>query len=384
MSAGATPRVYLDYNATSPLRPQARAAMVEALDATGNPSSVHFEGRRAREIVEKARRHVAELVGAGPRNVVFTSGATEANNTVIAQARWATVAVSAVEHPSVIEPARRLGADRFTGLPVRSNGRIDLDALQTWLQMPCKGERLVSVQWANGETGIVQPIREVAELVANHGAVLHVDAVQAAGRLAIDVSEMEIGFLTLSSHKIGGPQGIGAIVQGPGGELLWPLVVGGGQESRLRAGTENVAAIAGFGAAATCALSEAGERRLETLRDQLETGVKAVTPNAMVIGEEVPRLVNTSAVALAGIRAETSVIAFDLAGVSISAGSACSSGKVGRSHVLTAIGLEDGLALSALRFSLGWSSTEKDVSQFLEIWGDVMNRKRAGVAEAAA
>ncbi|MBU1211091.1 MAG: cysteine desulfurase [Alphaproteobacteria bacterium] len=384
MSAGASPRIYLDHNATSPLRPSARAAMIEALDATGNPSSVHFEGRRAREIVEKARRHVAELVGARPRNVVFTSGATEANNAIIAQSRWAAVAVSAVEHPSVIEPARRLGADRFTALPVRSNGRIDLDALRTWLQMGGERERLVSVQWANGETGIVQPIHDVAELVAGHGALLHVDAVQAAGRIAIDVGGKAIAFLTVSSHKIGGPQGVGAIIQGPGGELRWPLVVGGGQESRLRAGTENVAGIAGFGAAATCALSESGEGGMETLRDRLEMGVKALTPDAVVIGEGSPRLANTSSIALAGVRAETSVIAFDLAGIAVSAGSACSSGKVGRSHVLTAMGLEDGLALSALRFSLGWSSTEKDVSQFLMTWGDVMNRKRAGVAEAAA
>ncbi len=385
MSVAAVDRTYLDHNATAPLRAEARAAMIAALDATGNPSSVHREGRRARGMIEDARRSVAKLVGCEARSIIFTSGATEANNTVIGQSRWSKVAVLAVEHASVIEPARRRGAAAFAVVPVHSNGQINLDALRKWLESPSEGERLVSVQWANGETGIVQPIHEVAELVSSHAAVLHVDAVQAVGRINIDLSEFDAAFLTLSSHKIGGPQGVGAIIQGSGGELRAPLLVGGGQESRLRAGTENVAGYAGFGAAAECAHVEARDQgRIEALRDRLQAGVQAISPEAIVIGEGGPRLSNTSAIALAGVRAETSVIAFDLAGVAVSAGSACSSGKVGRSHVLSAMGMEDALAQSALRFSLGWSSTDADVSRFLEVWGRVMNRARAGVAEAAA
>jgi len=321
VSKSAADRVFLDHNATSPLRPEARAGVVGALGLAGNASSVHAEGRRARGLIEDARAAVASLVGAKLRNVIFTSGASESNNTVIAQPRWAHVAVSAVEHPSVIEPAKRLGGDLFTALPVQSDGQIDLEFLRGWLERPCDGDRLVSVQWANGETGILQPVQEVADLVADHGAFLHVDAVQAAGRVEIDALKLDAAFITLSSHKIGGPQGIGAIIQGRGGELRRPLSVGGGQENRLRAGTENVAGCAGFGAASLVAAKEARDQaRIRALRDRLEAEVKAMTPGAVVIGEDSLRLANTSAIALAGKKAETSVIAFDLAGIAISAG----------------------------------------------------------------
>jgi len=231
----------------------------------------------------------------------------------------------------------------------------------------------------------VQPIQTIAELVSEHGAVLHVDAVQAAGRIEINQHVLGAGFLTVSSHKIGGPQGVGAIIQGPGGELRDPLLVGGGQESRLRAGTENVAGCAGFSAAARAARDEAGEQaRLKALRDRLEHGVKEMSPEAIVVGGDGPRLANTSAIGLAGKRAETSVIAFDLAGVATSAGSACSSGKVGQSQVLTAMGLDAVLAQSVMRFSLGWASREEDVTRFLEVWGRVMNKDRSGAVKALA
>lgn len=385
MNASSASRVYLDHNATAPLRPEARAAMLQALEAPGNASSVHAEGRRARGIIEAARSQVSELVGAKASKVIFTSGASEANNTVMCQPRWTAVAVSAVEHPSVIEPAKRLGADAFTQLPVQSDGQIDLDFLEKWLETPHEGDRLVAVQWANGETGTVQSIQEIADLVSQHGAFLHVDAVQAAGRIEIDAGELGAAFVTLSSHKIGGPQGVGAIVQGRGGELRWPLIVGGGQERRLRAGSENVAGCAGFGEAARCAAIEAGDQaRIKALRDRLEAGVKSMTPRAVVVGEDGLRLSNTSSIAVAGGRAETSLIAFDLAGIAASAGSACSSGKMARSHVLAAIGMDEDLARSALRFSLGWSSTEDDVSRFLEAWGMVMNTTSAGVGTAIA
>jgi cysteine desulfurase len=375
-------RTYLDFNATSPLRPQARAAVLDALDCVGNPSSVHLEGRWARRILEDARQAVAALVNAEPRQVIFTSGATEANTTVIGQARWVAVAAAGIEHPSVLEAARRHGST-FTQLPVDSDGRVCVDVLKSWLAAPVDGERLVSLQWANSETGVLQPVAEVAELVAEAGGALHVDGVQAAGRLPIDLNGSPISFLTLSSHKIGGPQGVGAIVQGPGGALRQPLLVGGGQEHRLRAGTENVAGAAGFGAAATAALSEiSSSARLRGLRDEIETGVSAATPEAVFFGKRTERLENTSLFGLSGLRAETMVIAFDLAGIALSAGSACSSGKVGHSHVLEAMGVGKALADSALRISLGWSSTKDDVARFLEGWVMVTQRERA-TAEVA-
>ena len=375
-------RTYLDFNATTPLRPQARAVVIDALDCAGNPSSVHLEGRWARRTLEEARHDVAALVNVQPKQVIFTSGATEANTTVIGQARWAAVAAAGIEHPSVLEAARRHGK-AFTQLGVDRDGRLRLDDLKAWLAAPVDGERLVCLQWANNETGVLQPLEEVAELVAEAGAALHVDSVQAAGRVHIDLRDSPISYLTLSSHKIGGPQGVGAIVQGRGGDLRPPLMVGGGQEHSLRAGTENVAGVAGFGAAACAARDDlSGIERLRGLRDELEARIAEVTPAAVVFGSNADRLANTSAFGLSGHRAETMVIAFDLAGIALSSGSACSSGKVGRSHVLEAMGVETGLARSALRVSLGWSSTEDDVARFLEAWARVTQGDRA-TAEVA-
>ncbi len=368
-------RTYLDFNATSPLRPQARAAVLDALDNVGNASSVHFEGRWARRILEGARRDVAALVNAEPGQVVFTSGATEANTSVIGQGRWAAIAAAGIEHPSVLEAVRRHGST-FTQLSVDRDGRLRLEDLRAWLALPVDGERLVCLQWANNETGVLQPVEEVAELVAEAGGFLHVDGVQAAGRVHVDLKDKPISYFTLSGHKIGGPQGVGAIVQGLGGDLRPPLLVGGGQEHRMRAGTENVAGIAGFGAAARAANEElSSAARLRGLRDGLEAGIAAVTPEAVFFGSRADRLANTSAFALPGHRAETMVIAFDLAGIALSSGSACSSGKVGRSHVLEAMGIETELARSALRVSLGWTSTEDDVARFLETWARVTSRE---------
>ncbi|MCH9807037.1 MAG: cysteine desulfurase [Alphaproteobacteria bacterium] len=371
-------RTYLDYNATAPLRAEAREAMLVALDLSGNPSSVHAEGRKARAIVEAARRQVAGLVNAAPKNVVFTSGATEANKTVISQVRFGAVAASGVEHPSVLEAARKRG-EAVSILPVDNRGIVDLGALEDWLVgTQHLGERLVSVQWANNETGVIQPIDEIAQVVRAHEARLHVDAVQAAGRVTIDLSADPIAFLTLSSHKIGGPHGAGAIVQGCGGELKDPLLVGGGQESRLRAGTENVAGIAGFGAAAECAAGEVQSiGRLEALRQRIEAELTAMSPEAVVIGKGQSRLGNTLSVALPRARAETLVIAFDLAGVALSSGSACSSGKVARSHVLEAMGLGEQIVQSALRISMGWATTNEDIDRLLEAWSKVMKTDRA-------
>jgi cysteine desulfurase len=357
-------RTYLDYNATAPLRPEARAAMVDALDVFGNPSSVHAEGRRARALIDDAREAVAALAGAKPAEVVFTSGATEANVWALS-APWTRIAVAGVEHDSVRVPAGEIAAARGTAvisLPVSGDGIVDtkgpaLDA----------GTLLV-LQLANNETGVVQNVAEAAARAAEHGARVHTDAVQAPGRLAVDFAALGVATLSLSAHKIGGPKGVGALVIRDGIALA-PLLTGGGQERRRRGGTENVAGIAGFGAAARAALQELADApRIARLRDRLEAGVLATTPDAIVIGSQAPRLPNTSAFALPGASAETLVIKLDLAGIAVSAGAACSSGKVGQSHVLTAMGLAPEIARSAIRVSLGAGTTEDDIATFAAQW----------------
>lgn len=378
MNAG---RTYLDYNATAPLRPEARAAVVAALDTFGNASSVHAEGRRARALIETARMEVAALAGASPRDVIFTSGATEAANAVFERA-WQSLFVSAVEHPAVMAPAQRCGADLHV-IPVDASGRIDVGALAGSLDHVLAdssrrpADSLIAVQYANNETGVVQPIAEIAALAHERGTRLMVDAVQAAGRLEIDQRALGIDYIVLSSHKIGGPQGAGALVVGDEAKLN-ALLVGGDQERGRRAGTENVAAIAGFAAAAAAARREVGDvTRLAAMRDRLEDGLRAATPDAIVIGGDAERLANTSLVARPGWPAETAVIALDLAGVSASAGAACSSGKTSRSPVLAAMGLDDDIANCAVRFSLGWATTEDDVSRCIEAW-QRLARKRNG------
>jgi cysteine desulfurase len=363
-------RTYLDWNATAPLRPEARAATLAALDILGNPSSPHTEGRRARAIVEDAREQVAALVGARPAEVVFTSGGTEANNAVLS-AGWETIAVSGVEHDSVLAPARASGA-RIVDLPVQANGVVRLDMALP----PGEGRALLSLQVANNETGVLQPVAEAAAAARAQGYTVHADAVQAAGRVSVDLRALGVDCLTLSAHKIGGPKGVGALVIHERASLP-AFITGGGQERHRRAGTENVAAIAGFGAAAAAAqrdLAHAG--RIAALRDRLEAEVRAITPRVLIVGEGAERLPNTTSIALAGTSAEILVIAFDLAGIAVSAGAACSSGKVGASHVLEAMGLEPALARSAIRASLGWSSTEHDVAAFVAAWGRTAARPR--------
>jgi cysteine desulfurase len=368
-------RTYLDWNATAPLRAEARAVVVAALDLVGNPSSPHAEGRRARRLIEDARESVAGLVGAGPSEVVFTSGGTEANNAVFA-GNWATVFVAGIEHDSVLAPARGCGA-RIVELPVSDTGVVLADrAAQLMAGASKAGPALLSLQLANNETGVVQPVAEIAALAREHGVLVHTDAVQAVGRVPVDMRALGVDFLTLSAHKIGGPKGVGALVIRDGVNLP-AFVRGGGQERRRRAGTEVVAVIAGFGAAA-----EAAERdlsamaRVASLRDRLEAEVVRLAPEAVIIGAKADRLPNTSNIALPGTAAETLVIAFDLGGIAISAGAACSSGKVGTSHVLQAMGIEPGVAGAAIRVSLGWSSTKADVARFVETWAQTALRRR--------
>ncbi|MGA7488780.1 MAG: cysteine desulfurase family protein [Xanthobacteraceae bacterium] len=371
-----TDRLYFDWNATAPLRPQARAAMLAALDATGNPSSVHAEGRLARHLIEEARENVAALVGADPRNVVFTSGGTEANMLALAPTNAAAAAplsdrllVSAIEHPSVLAGGRFPPA-AVERLEVTADGRLDLAALERRLALPA-GRVLVSLMLANNETGVVQPVSAAARLIHAAGGLLHVDAVQGAGRIPCDINVLEADLLTVSGHKIGAPKGVGALVRRNAAvPFPDPLIRGGGQERGARAGTENVAGIAGFGAAAAAAHAGLAieAARMAALRDRLEAGLKAASPEAIIFGAAVERLPNTTLFAVPEMKAETAVIAFDLAGVAVSSGAACSSGKVQPSHVLAAMGAAAELARAAVRASLGPTTTESDIDRFIQAW----------------
>lgn len=364
-------RVYLDFNATAPLRPEAKTAMVAALDAVGNPSSVHAEGRKARSIIETARESVARLVGAKPSEIVFTSGASEANAWAMAQP-WRTILTSGIEHDSVLAPARA-ASGTVVMLPVDCNGLVQVEETVARVAKDVAGgPAVLALQLANNETGVIQPVREAAELARAHGISVHSDAVQAAGRMEIDFASLGADTLAISAHKLGGPKGIGALVVRDHLDLV-PLLRGGGQERRRRAGTENVAAIAGFGAAAEAALRDLSRvAELAKLRDELEARVLSISPNAGIVGQGAPRLANTTALALPGKHAETLVIRLDLLGFAVSAGSACSSGKVGASHVLEAMGLGPEITASTIRISLGPTTTREDVAAFAEAWKTIV------------
>jgi cysteine desulfurase len=367
-------RTYLDHNASSPLRPAARAAMIAAHDATGNPSSVHAEGRRARAIIDTAREQVAALVGAKPSEVVFTSGATEANNCVMAGG-WKAICVSAIEHDSVLAPARASGA-KVIALPASADGVADLQSVAGELAHAGAGgaRALLSVMIANNETGVIQPVAEAADLAREHGLSLHVDAVQGPGRLLVDFATLGADTLVISGHKLGGPRGVGALIVRDGVNLP-ALIKGGAQERRRRGGTENVAGIAGFGvAAAEAARSVDAAGRMAALRDKLESGVTAATPNAVIIGRNAPRIANTSCIAVPGKPAETLVIRLDLAGIAVSAGAACTSGKVGANSVLEAMGLGADIARSSVRISLGPETNDDDIAAFLAAWEKIAGR----------
>lgn len=377
------PRVYLDHNASAPLLPVAREAVVAALDVTGNPSSVHVEGRAVRAAVEQARRDVADLVNAKPEQVVFTSGATEAANMALnpkyrmgrAPLRMAMLYAGATEHPCVLAGGG-FAKERVKTVAVQRDGRLDLDELARALAEhdATEGLALVAVQSVNNESGVIQPVREIAAIVKAHGGLLVVDAVQAAGRLPIDISEGYGDFLMLSAHKMGGPKGVGALVAASDLVMPEPLLKGGGQEKGHRAGTEAVALIAGFGAAANeaaRAVGHAGE--LRALRDRLENGLKALEPGIVIHGEAVARLPNTTFFSLPAIKAETAQIAYDLEGYAVSAGSACSSGRIGASHVLKAMGLGDDA--SAIRVSTGHETTAAEIDGFLGVTRVLLERR---------
>ncbi|MGZ5916271.1 MAG: cysteine desulfurase family protein [Methyloceanibacter sp.] len=373
-----TERAYLDYNATAPLRPEAGEAMVAALSVCGNPSSVHAEGRTARAAIETAREKVAALLRARPEDVIFTSGGTEANALGLApQTRHERLCVSAVEHPSVLAGGRFSPA-QVSRIPVTSDGVMDLDFLASELakhHLEGTGARpFVSLMAANNETGALQPVSAVAELVQAEGGVLHSDAVQAAGKVPLDMAALGADMVSLSAHKLGGPKGVGALVLRKGTQVV-PQIKGGAQERRRRAGTENVAGIVGFGIAVEMAAAELDRAKaVAGLRDELEARALALVPEAVVLSAGVARLPNTSCIAVAGTKAETLVIGLDIAGVAVSSGSACSSGKVEASHVLSAMGVGSELERSAIRVSLGYGSTLADVDRFVEAWVVLVKR----------
>jgi cysteine desulfurase len=349
-------RIYLDHNATSPLRESARNAMLAALELHGNASSVHAEGRKAHALLDDAREAIGRAVGAIAPLVVFTSGGSEANNLALKGAPVRRLIVSTIEHPSVLEAANVSGK-QVDIVPVDGQGIIDLFALD---QLLARGPKtLVSVMLANNETGVIEPVRDVVAVAHRHGALVHCDAVQALGKIAVNFGLLGVDLLSVSAHKLGGPWGAGA---------LFPLIHGGGQELRRRAGTENIAAIAGFAAAVQEKILE-----IKSLRDHLESRLEGT----VIFGAEAERLPNTSCFAMPGLAAETALMALDLAGFAVSSGSACSSGKVAKSHVLAAMGIAPDLASSAIRVSLGWTTTPQDIEQFISAWAKLIARRKA-------
>jgi cysteine desulfurase len=355
---------YLDHAATSPVRPEVVAAMAEAMVDLGNPSSLHAWGRRARRVVERVRRRLADRLVVAPDRVIFTSGGTEANHLAL-HGIGGDCLVSAIEHASVREAVPTLAS-----IPVDRDGRVELGALRDLLVR--HRPRLVSVMLANNETGVLQPVTEAAHLAHAHGSLLHCDAVQAFGKLPFDLARLDADLLSVSAHKLGGPPGIGALIVREGCDPQ-PLQRGGGQERQRRAGTENLPGIAGFGAALDLPADWAVVRRL---RELLEAQARAIRPEAVVVGDAADRLPNVTCLVTPGLAAETQLMALDLAGVAVSSGAACSSGKVGPSHVLAAMGLAPDLARCAIRISFGWSSTERDVARFLRAWGELQARRR--------
>ncbi|MCK3777476.1 cysteine desulfurase [Ensifer sesbaniae] len=379
-------RIYMDWNATAPLLTEAREACLSALDLVGNPSSVHGEGRALRTLIENARRDVAALCGAKAASVIFTSGATEAANLVLTPdfrmgrtpLKIGRLYASAIEHPAVREGGR-FSHDAVCEIPVTPAGIVDLQALRELLTAHDRqlGLPMVAVMLVNNETGIIQPIAEIAEIVRANGGILVVDAVQAAGRMPLAIEELGADFLILSSHKIGGPKGAGALVAR--GEVMMPapLIRGGGQEKGHRSGTENSVAIAGFAAAARKVGEGVGQRMsmIAALRDKLENAMLAAAADVVIHGRDVSRVGNTTFFTLPGLKAETGQIAFDLEGVALSAGSACSSGKVGQSHVLTAMGYDP--RQGALRISIGEATTAAEIERCAAAFAKVAARRRA-------
>ena len=370
--------VYFDHNATTPVRAEVAEAVAGALALTGNASSVHTAGRQARQSVEQAREHIAELIGVSPAQIVFTGSGTEANNLVLRGTDCTHVLASEVEHYSVLA-----AADNIELLPVDGDGVIDVAVLKSRLE-DLDGLALVSVMLANNETGVIEPAAEISRIAKEHGALIHTDAIQAAGKIKVDWVELGVDFISLSAHKIGGPQGIGALVMNEDIPLT-SLIRGGGQERSRRAGTENVPGIVGFGAAAKLAAENLGKaNEIGILRDHLELRVKEIAPDAEVFGESVERLPNTTCLTMLNVTSETQVMKFDLTGIMVSAGSACSSGKVQTSHVLKVMGIVEDVASTAIRVSLGHGNTMDEVEHFVSQWREIYTQANPDKLKGAA
>jgi cysteine desulfurase len=373
-----TRAVYLDFNATAPVRPAVIKATAKALEECGNPSSVHRFGRLARRAVEEARERVAALVGARTAQVVFTSGGTEANNLALNGTGRERVIVSAVEHDSVFS-----AAEDPEIIPVDGNGVIERGALERALARDSR-RALVSVMLANNETGVIEPVAAAADLAHEYGALIHCDAVQGAGKIPVNMEALGVDLLSLSAHKFGGPKGVGALLVADH-VAINPLLRGGRQERGRRAGTENVAGIVGFGAATELATRDLDRfEGLARLRDGLESRLKELAPETTIFGAAAPRLPNTCCCTMPGVSAETQVMALDLSGVAVSAGAACSSGKVETSRVLRAMGADEEVAGWAIRVSLGWDSVDEDVARFVAAWSELYAAKRSRAAAVSA
>ena len=377
--------IYLDYNATAPIKPEVVTAVSETMMLAGNPSSVHGFGRDVRKRIEDAREQIAALIGCSPPELVFTAGGTEANNTALSGAGRRVLIVSAIEHPAVLRTAEAV-AEKHIVLPVDGEGLLDMASLDKALAAHGP-EALVSVMLANNETGVIQPVAEIAARSTAAGALVHCDAVQAPGRIPVSFAGLGVDMMSIAAHKFAGPKGIGALVVRSGLEIA-PLIHGGGQERGLRGGTENAAGIVGFGTAAQLAqgdLARAGE--IAALRDRMESRLRETEPDVVVFSEGAARLPNTSCLTMPGVQSETQVMGLDLAGVAVSAGSACSSGKVEPSHVLRALGAADAVGGCAIRVSMGWATTEEETERFLGTWralyAGLTNRWKAGVSAAA-
>jgi cysteine desulfurase len=355
-------KTYLDYNATAPIRPEIITLMTEIMGVPGNASSVHGFGRDARKHVEKARQQVAALCGVEAEQVVFTSGATESNNSILRHFAGKRILISAIEHPAVLQSAPNAEI-----IPVTKDGLIDMDAYQNMLE---DGEppALVSIMLVNSETGVIQPIQELAKMAHDKGALFHTDAVQGAGRIDLSLPKLGADYMSLSAHKMAGPQGVGATITRKGLEAP-KFMLGGGQEKNCRAGTHNTAGITGMGLAAEMAKDNIKTyEKITALRDDLERQVRKISNKAIIYGANAPRVGNTSNIGLPGLPAETQLMALDLAGIAVSSGSACSSGAFKPSHVLMAMGADEEEAKSALRISIGYATTSADIDAFLEAW----------------
>lgn len=360
--------VYLDYNATAPMRAEILSLVTQVMGQVGNASSAHNFGRTARKYVEDARAQVAALCATNPEQVIFTSGATESINTVLSGFRDKRVLISAIEHSAVLA-----AAPHAEKIPVTADGVIDMGAYEKILN-DGEAPALVSIMLVNSETGVIQPVAKMAKIAHAKGALFHTDAVQGAGRIDISMDKLGVDFISLSAHKMAGPQGVGAITTREKIELP-KFMLGGGQEKNCRAGTHNTAGIAGMGLAAEIALKNIPlYAEIQKLRDYLETEIRKITNKAIIYGGNAPRVGNTSDIGLPELPAQTQMIAMDLEDIAVSSGSACSSGAFKPSHVLTAMGASDDEAKCALRISLGYATTAADIDRFLEAWGNMVQR----------